>query len=133
MWGRDAAPEENCGTGLRPHLRKSGLAFRGRCNGPPQGLVCPPAWVGKPRSISAGRYRRPAEEAVGEGKRLNISPRFPRLRISRTHLRRGDADVCPSACVTPAKAGIQSFLSRVPRELDSGFCRNDEAEGEGGR
>src|SRR6476660_361696 len=54
LGARDAAPEENRGTDLRPHLRKSGLAFRGRCNGPPQGLVCPPAWAGKPRSISAG-------------------------------------------------------------------------------
>ena len=76
--GKGAAPEENRETGLRPHLRKSGLAFRGRCNGPPQGLVCPPARVGKPGSISAGRFRRPAEEAVSEGKGLNISPRAER-------------------------------------------------------
>src|SRR6478672_11130462 len=61
MWGRDAAPEENCGTGLRPHLRKSGLAFRGRCNGPPQGLVCPPpGWKARVhlcRQLEAARGR----------------------------------------------------------------------------
>jgi hypothetical protein len=80
--GKGAVPEENRETDVRPHLRKSGLAFRGRCNGPPQGLVCPPAWVGKPGSISAERYRRPAEEAVSEGKGLKISPRAGRLKAA---------------------------------------------------
>jgi len=76
--GKGAAPEENRETGVRPHLRKSGLAFRGRGNEPPQGARLLPAWVGKPRSISAGRYMRPAEEAVSVGKGLNISPRAGR-------------------------------------------------------
>ena len=76
--GKGAVPEENRETGVRPHLRKSGLAFRGRCNGPPQGLVCPPSGLESPASISAGRHTRPAEEAVSEGRGLNISPQAGR-------------------------------------------------------
>src|SRR6476646_10238221 len=67
---RDAAPEENRETGLRPHLRKSGLAFRGRCNGPPQGLVCPPPGLESPGPSLPVAHTLPAEEAVSEGKGL---------------------------------------------------------------
>ena len=72
--GKGAAPEENRETGLRPHLRKSGLAFRGRCNGPPQGLVCPPPGLESPGPSLPVAHTLPAEEAVSEGKGLNISP-----------------------------------------------------------
>jgi hypothetical protein len=78
MWGRVAAPEENRETDVRPHLTKSGLAFRGRCNGPPQGLVCPPPGLESPGPSLPAAVTLPVEEAVSEGKGLNISPQAGR-------------------------------------------------------
>jgi len=57
--GKGAAPEENRETGLRPHLRKSGLAFRGRCDGPPQGLVGPSPGLESPGPVLPGATRPP--------------------------------------------------------------------------
>jgi hypothetical protein len=76
--GKGAVPEENREADLRPHLRESGLAFRGRCNGPPQGLVCPPPGLESPGPSLPGASTLPAEEAVSEGKGLNISPQAGR-------------------------------------------------------
>ena len=45
-----------------PHLRKSGSSPSGRCNGPPQGLVCPP-----PGLESPGPSCRPSGTARGRG------------------------------------------------------------------
>jgi hypothetical protein len=52
MWGWVAAPEENR-NGEWAMPKGSGSSLRGRGNGP-SGARLPPAWVGKPRSISAG-------------------------------------------------------------------------------
>ena len=83
LGAREAAPEENREAGVRPHLRKSGLAFRGRCNGPPQGLVCPPPGLESPGPSLPSAITPPAEEAVSEGKGLNISPQAGRREAAQ--------------------------------------------------
>ena len=100
--GKGTAPRGEPRSELRPHLRKSGLAYRGRCNGPPQGLVCPPPGLESPgpslrgarRARGRGGKREEGAQHIAargapEGCPRNLSrtrplgaPRFP--RISRT-------------------------------------------------
>jgi hypothetical protein len=107
MWGRAAAPEENRGTGVRPHLRKSGLAFRGRCNGPPQGLVCPPPGLESPGPSLPAASTLPAEEAVSEGKGLE--------HIAASGAPRGCPTIKDAAAWRPA-----SLVARATRAPWSG-------------
>jgi hypothetical protein len=72
MWGWVAAPEENR-KGERASPEKGGSSLRGRGNGPPQGLVCPPPGLESPGPslpVTLGGPRKGGKR--GEG--LNISP-----------------------------------------------------------
>jgi hypothetical protein len=60
----------------------SGSSLRGRCNGPPQGLVCPPPGLESPGPSLPDAFELPAEEAVSVGPGLNISPRAGRLKAA---------------------------------------------------
>jgi hypothetical protein len=65
----DAAPEENR-DGERAMPKGSGSSLRGRGNGPPQGLVCPPPGLESPGPSLPAAFEPPAEETVSEGKGL---------------------------------------------------------------
>jgi hypothetical protein len=62
-----------------------------------------------------------------DGGRAALCPPYS-LSLADCHAREGGHPVIPAAktCVTSAKAGVQLFVARVPRELDTGFRRYDE-------
>src|SRR6478736_5048568 len=126
MWGRDAAPEENRHADLRPLLRKSGLAFREPWNGPPQGLVCPPPGLESPGPSLPVAHTLPAEEAVSEGKGLNISPQAGRREAALNNRTRPLGAPHPSLTTRADAVARQIGLPKAVMPAKAGRARRGE-------